>query len=246
MWRGSSPTLNPEPTMKPTPQAGFTLIELLVVIAIIAILAGMLLPALSKAKLKAQGILCMGNMKQMALAWTMYVGDNNDTLPPNQSDWIEPQKERKWVLGTMILGEPDWLGHTNILYLKQGKLGPYLAESHQVYKCPGDRSMAAIRGNSHPRVRSVSMNGYLAADVYLNQGLRVAFKLNEIMDPSPSQTFVFIEERADTIDNNFFAVGSLAFQDPSRSKTRWIEIPANYHDNASTLSFADGHAVIRR
>jgi prepilin-type N-terminal cleavage/methylation domain-containing protein len=217
--------------MKPSPKKGFTLIELLVVIAIIAILAGMLLPALSNAKLKAQGILCMGNMKQMALAWTMYVGDNNDTLPPNHSDWIEPQKARKWVIGTMILGEPNWPDQTNILHLKEGKLGPYLAENHQVYKCPGDRSMATVHGKSHPRVRSVSMNGYLASDVYRSSPFRTAFKFNEIVNPSPSQTFVFLDERQDSIDNGFFAmvIDEADLTDPSRS--RWWELPANYHNH---------------
>lgn len=90
------------------------------------------------------------------------------------------------------------------------------------------------------------MNGYLAANVYINTSFRVAFKMNEVMNPSPSDTFVFVEERADTIDNNFFAVGSLAFLDPSGNGTRWLEIPANYHGNATVFGFADGHASIRR
>lgn len=223
----------------------FTLIELLVVIAIIAILAGMLLPVLSTAKAKAQGIKCMGNMKQLALAWTMYAGDNEERLPLNHSGGNE-QAERRWVSGMMNLGAADWPDHTNILFLKEGKLGSYLGANHEVYKCPGDRSTGTIAGRRFPRVRSVSMNGYLASDVYRDAGFRVAFKSSDINQPSPSDTFVLVDERADTIDNDFFAVGSVAFQDASGSGTRWWEIPGNYHGNASSFSFADGHASIHR
>lgn len=185
----------------------------------------MLLPALSRAKAKAQGIACLNNMKQLVLAWTMYAGDHEGRLPPNHSGGND-QLERRWVLGVMNLGAVDWRDHTNVLFLKEGKLGGYLGANHQVYKCPGDRSMATIGGKLHTRVRSASMNGYLASEVYAASGFRVAFKFNEIRHPSPSETLVFTEERADAIDNDFFAVGSVAFQDPSGSRTRWYEIAA--------------------
>ncbi len=237
-----------ELNMKRTSNTGFTLIELLVVIAIIAILAGMLLPALGKAKSKAHGIQCLGNMKQMALAWTMYAQDFNEHLAPNQSDWQEPQKERKWVEGTMILGQVNWRDQTNVVYLREGLLGPYLAGSVGVYRCPGDRSTAVIDRKTHPRVRSVSMNGFLASDVYRASPYRIAFKFHEMVDPSPAGTFVFLDERADTIDNGFFACkpsGSVS-DVVQAGQVRWWEIPANYHGNAGALSFADGHAEMRR
>src|ERR1041384_2066547 len=119
--------------MKSANRAGFTLIELLVVIAIIAILAAMLLPALSKAKIKAQGIYCMSNQKQLTLAWLMYADDNQDKVPPNASG---SGSRGGWVDGWLDFnaGTKD---NTNILFLLNAKIGPY-TKSIGIYRCPGD------------------------------------------------------------------------------------------------------------
>lgn len=231
--------------MKAKPRDGFTLIELLVVIAIIAILAGMLLPALSKAKAKAQGILCMSNMKQLGLAWNMYADDNEGWLPPNRSAMNEPQ-HRKWVLGTMLLGRADWPDHTNIVFLRESHLGPYV-NSVEVFKCPADRSTSINGGQRHSRVRSVSMNGWIAGlDSDRTGPYRVADRESQIVNPGPSETFVFLDERADSIDNGYFATIYENIYPLDPAITRWWELPADYHNNAGSFAFADGHGEIHK
>ena len=218
-------------------QRGFTLIELLVVIAIIAILAGLLLPALSKAKVKAQGIYCMSNQKQLTLAWIMYADDNQDRVPPNVSG---SSSRGGWVDGWLDfnVGNTD---NTNTVFLKNAKLGPY-TKNVAIYKCPADIYLAVLRGGGLPRARSVSMNAYIdgtrdatsPTDGYYNY-----HKLAEIKNPSPAKVWVFVDEHPDSINDGWLVNGQPA-------GLGWTDLPASYHNGACGLGFADGHSEIKK
>ena len=132
---------------------GFTLIELLVVIAIIAVLAGLLLPALARAKMKAQGIQCLNNLNQLSLSWFMYANDNDDKIPPNNLNGTDPS--RTWVMGWLDYAQPV-PDNTNTVYLMKSHLWPF-HRMLAVWRCPADRSMSRHGGRLYPRARSVSL-----------------------------------------------------------------------------------------
>jgi prepilin-type N-terminal cleavage/methylation domain-containing protein/prepilin-type processing-associated H-X9-DG protein len=226
----------------------FTLIELLVVIAIIAILAAMLLPALAKAKSKAQGIQCMNNLKQLMYGWMFYASDNQERVArtggmdvlatnPNDPAILPGGAREQWCPGSVDAA--GGTGATNGLFLERGMIYPQI-KSRSVYKCPADRKTYL----GAPTIRSMAMNCWFnPINPWTETAGKVIRKTSDMTSPAPAMTWVTIDENPDSINDGWFVV-NVTRGNPAT--LQWVDYPATYHNKAGGLSFADGHAEIRK
>jgi prepilin-type N-terminal cleavage/methylation domain-containing protein/prepilin-type processing-associated H-X9-DG protein len=237
---------------------GFTLTELLVVLGTLAILAVMLLPALAGTQPRSKAYQCLNNMRQLALAWTLYAGEHNEYLPLNFDPRSNPQ-----VPGYIFNGSPSWASgvvdyttgqyNTNTADLVDDRyslLGSYLGRNYEIFACPACAYFVSpiqrTKGWDH-RLRSVAMNAavgggpkYSVSNFGWNaSSWYVANKSTDFNNPGPSQTWVFSDEHPDSIDDALIYISSYP-------TTMFTELPANQHDGAASLTFADGHVEMHR
>jgi prepilin-type N-terminal cleavage/methylation domain-containing protein/prepilin-type processing-associated H-X9-DG protein len=230
-------------------QAGFTLIELLVAIAIIAILASLLLPALSQARTRAHQIACLNHLKQLNIATILYCYDNNDRLPYNLGAteikaMLLSGGKHNWANSVLNWElDPD---NTNVVLNTEASVGAYVGGAARVFRCPSDHAVSSLQRSAgwSERSRSISMNAMVGdAGAFMegddnrnNPNYHQFRRASEFV--SASETFVFIEEHPDSINDGYFLNRA--------ANPEWNDLPASWHNGAANLSYGDGHSELHR
>ncbi len=224
------------------PRTGaFTLVELLVVIAIIGILAGLLFPAIAKAKNSGKVTACLNNLRQLQLAWTMYADDHDGRLVRNDYVIGNPHPSRaSWVQGRLDYAPSNPANTNSGLFLDESLslFAPYL-RSPNIYRCPSDRSSVLINGIPQSRVRSYGMNWALASE--RSTEVTVIKRFSDIQEPAPSKMFVFIDQHPDFVSDPHFHMTLAA-----GGQSMFLDVPSANHGGSGTLTYADGHAERRK
>jgi prepilin-type N-terminal cleavage/methylation domain-containing protein len=243
-------------TKLPNKPRGFTLIELLVVIAIIAILAALLLPALNRAKLKAQGVQCMNCHRQLALAWRMYSDDSHDQLLYASGSVVGLQPG-VWMSGTMDFNNSNPSNWDPSVDIWKSPIWPYCGKSAGIFKCPSDRSFVTVAGKQMPRVRTMVMNLYLGGfggtdgnGTFDGSTWRIFKKTPDLNVPAPDKIFIFLDEREDAVNWGNFYTDMTGYPKLSAAGNaaayKLADMPGIYHGNACGFSFADNHSEMRK
>ena len=238
----------------------FTLVELLVVLAIIGILAAILLPTFSRARAKAQTVVCMNNLKQLTIAFHSYVTDSGDRIMANHAAVGAGSIDGPgWVAGIMSYENDPYIpsfGKTEatnwVLFAtgnestrttyfnvprSYGSIGPY-AKNPKIYKCPSDESYSIFDGVKEQRVRSYTISPAMNSPSFGGIAGNRMVLLSQVRDAS--RMLVFLDEHEDTIDTT-------TFRETARGNYGlWSSLPASRHSGGGTLSYVDGHVELRK